>query len=53
MSFLLEMRKRIYKDMSHPDIVTSLFSLAQQLSLLGQYQKSLEAFENVLGKTKI
>ena len=43
------MRKKIYKDPEHPSIVNTLYSIAQQVSNLGQHQKSLDAFQDVLG----
>ena len=44
------MRKKIYNGTDHPDVANTFYSIAQQYSNLGQYEKALQAFENVLGK---
>ena len=46
------MRKKIYKDTEHPSIATTFYSIAEQYSNLGQYEKALQAFQDVLGKRR-
>jgi hypothetical protein len=46
----LALQKKIYHDNDHPDIATTFYSIAQQYSNLDQYEKALQAFQEVLGK---
>jgi tetratricopeptide (TPR) repeat protein len=46
----LALRKKIYQDKEHPSIASTFYSIAQQYSNLGQYEKALQAFQDVLGK---
>jgi tetratricopeptide (TPR) repeat protein len=45
---LLALRKKIYGEYNHPEVSTTLYSIAQQYSKLGQYEKALKAFQDVL-----
>ncbi len=46
----LALEKKIYQDKEHPSIATTFHEIAKQYSNLGQYEKALQAFQDVLGK---
>lgn len=39
--------------MDHPDVASTYFRIARQYSNLGQHEKALQAFQEVLGKELI
>jgi hypothetical protein len=48
--FLIEIRTNIYKTREHPEVSKSHFSIAEQLSSMGEYESALTHLEIVLGK---
>ncbi len=44
------MFENIYKGVENPQVATTVYSIAQQYSKMGQYEKALQVFQNVLGK---
>jgi hypothetical protein len=48
----LALRKVIFKDQDHPSIANAFYAMAQQYSNLGQCEKALQAFQDVLGKRR-
>jgi tetratricopeptide (TPR) repeat protein len=53
LNFYIAIYKKLYNTSDHPQVATAMYSIAQQLSNLGQYQKALEAFQEVLGKRRV
>ena len=49
---LLDIQIKIYKTTDHPEVATTLANIAEQWSIMGEYQKALQQFEKVLGKNK-
>ncbi len=47
---MIEIQIKIYKTVEHPSVATTLSIIAQQWSNMGDYQKALTQFEQVLGK---
>ena len=46
---ILEIEKKIFRTEEHPNVATTMHSIAQQLSNLGDYQKAHDHFVSVLG----
>jgi tetratricopeptide (TPR) repeat protein len=42
----------LYNTSDHPNVASTMYYIAEQLSYLGQYQKALEAFQEVLSKRR-
>jgi hypothetical protein len=49
-SSFLVIEKKIYDGTDHPSIANTLYSIAQQQGNLGQFEKALQGYEDVLGK---
>ena len=48
--FLLAFYQNIYNTTDHPKVASTLNSIAVVYSELGQHEKAVQAFENVIGK---
>ena len=48
----IEILTKIYKTNEHQEVATTLENIARQRSDLGEYQKAIEEFENVLGERR-
>jgi tetratricopeptide (TPR) repeat protein len=53
LKFCIALRRKLFNTSDHPQVANAMYSIGLQLSNLGQYQKALEAFQEVLGKRRV
>ncbi len=49
LSYLKEIQTKVYQTKMHPDVAVTLFQIAEQRRIMGEYSKAQKQFEEVLG----